>query len=252
MKFESLFISDIHLGSPYSNVEALINFLKDNKFKKIYLCGDIFDFLVINKNFFWSNTFNLFIQKILKISNKGTKIYYIAGNHDALIRKLHGYKFGNIKITNSAYYKTINNKKIKITHGDEYDYHIKNKNIVYFLGTIGYSILLGLNGIFKLFFKDFSLSFYVKRKIKKSFEVITKYRQLLLNTVEEENINGIISGHTHFAELNIENGKLIGNCGCWMADTVNNAIVECKDGTFKLLTIDNKGKIKNEKILTCD
>lgn len=248
MDYRAVFLSDIHLGSTHSNVDAFLNFLKLNNFDNIYLCGDIFDFLVIKKSFFWSTEFNTVIQKLLRRGRSGVLIYYIPGNHDDLIRKFDGYDFGNIKVLKSGYYCTLGGKVIKITHGDEYDFFIKGRSIIYYLGTMGYGLLLCMNKIFKIFFKNFSLSYYIKRKVKKSFEILTNYREFLLKTVEDEGVDGIISGHTHYAELVMERGKLVGNCGCWMSDVVNTAIVEDYSGNIKLLYVDGRGEIIDEKV----
>lgn len=249
MNFRAVFISDTHIGSSHSNVEALLCFLKQCECETIYLCGDIFDFLVIKKSYFMSELFNTFIQKILRKARHGTKIIYIPGNHDILMRKFDGHVFGNISIHNTYNHITKNGKHIKILHGDEFDILFKNKKIVYFIGSLMYSFVLFIDKFLRRFKKDFSFSFYFKRKIKSFFEKITDYNTLLCKKAIVEGVDGIISGHTHLASLERKNNLIIGNCGCWMADTLNTCICENHNGDLSLFTINSKGDIVGEKIL---
>ena len=76
MKYRSIFISDVHLGVKYSRVSELITFLKQNDCDTLYLVGDIFDGWALQRRWFWHDDYNLFIQKILRKSRKGTKIIY--------------------------------------------------------------------------------------------------------------------------------------------------------------------------------
>lgn len=249
MNYRTIFISDIHIGSTHSNVEAVLNFLKKNEAETIYLCGDIFDFLVIKKSYFMSELFNTFIQKILRKARNGTKIVYIPGNHDELMRKFDEHVFGNISIHKEYIHKTKKAKRIKIIHGDEFDIIFKSKQFFYAVGAVLYSSTLFADKFIRRFKKDFSCSFYFKRKVKDFFEKITDYYRLLIKKANESEVDGIISGHTHLADLSLKNGIIIGNCGCWMADTINTCIVENIDGDLSLLTINSEGQVINEKIL---
>jgi len=251
-KYKTLFVSDLHIGSSHCNVDAFLAFLKNNEFENIYLCGDIFDFFVIKTSFFWSESFNTVIQKILRKARSGTKIFYIPGNHDALIRKLDGYNFGNISVLKQAEYTTLNNKKLKIVHGDEFDVFYKGKQIIYILGSAAYSFILFMDKLIRKINPNFSISFYFKRLVKKLFEKITKYHLVLESSVKDGNFNGIISGHTHLPDLQYNEKLIIGNCGCWMADTLNTCIVEKYDRNLALLVINKNGEIINEKILIGD
>jgi UDP-2,3-diacylglucosamine pyrophosphatase LpxH len=250
MIFKTVFISDVHLGSSHCNVEAFLSFLKNNEFQNLYLCGDIFDFFVLKTSFFWTESFNTVIQKLLRKARQGVKIFYIPGNHDALFRKFNGYKFGNVSICNEIIYTTLRDKKIKITHGDEFDLCYRGKQFLYYFGCILYSFALFLDKHLRKINTNFSFSFFLKRKIKNVFERITNYHIMMYDSIRKSKVDGIISGHTHLPDLCVKNNVIMGNCGCWMADTINTCIIEDYNGDLKLLTINKKGEIINEKILT--
>lgn len=251
-KYKTLFVSDLHIGSTHCNVDAFLKFLKNNDFENIYLCGDIFDFFVIKTSFFWSESFNTVVQKILRKARSGVNIFYIPGNHDALIKKLHGLSFGNISILNKALYTTLSGKKLKIVHGDEFDVLYKGKQIIYITGSFLYSLVLFSDKIIRKIIPNFSCSFYFKRLIKNFFEKITNYHLILESSIIQEDCDGIISGHTHLADLKYNKNFIIGNCGCWMADTINTCIVEDYNKNLYLLSVNKNGETINEKILISD
>jgi UDP-2,3-diacylglucosamine pyrophosphatase LpxH len=121
MKYKSIFISDIHLGIKYSRTDLLIKFLKENECDSLYLVGDIIDGWELKRRWFWSNEYNLLIQKLLRKARHGTNIIYLTGNHDAFLRKFDELIFGNIKITDSVIHESLNGKKYIVTHGDKFD-----------------------------------------------------------------------------------------------------------------------------------
>ena len=117
MKYKSIFISDVHIGLKYSRVSELIQFLKDNDCDTLYLVGDIFDGWALERRWYWHDDYNLFIQKILRKSRKGTKIIYVAGNHDEFFRKFgNTLDLGNIEITDQIVHTCQNGKKYLVNY----------------------------------------------------------------------------------------------------------------------------------------
>jgi len=70
--YKSIFISDVHLGTKFSQSEKLLEFLKDNESDYLYLVGDIIDGWAIKRKFNWSQSSSDVIQKILRKARKGT------------------------------------------------------------------------------------------------------------------------------------------------------------------------------------
>ncbi len=63
MKYKSIFISDIHLGTKFSNTQRLLDFLKHNDSENLFLVGDIIDGWAIKRKFIWPQTHSDVIQK---------------------------------------------------------------------------------------------------------------------------------------------------------------------------------------------
>ena len=84
--YRTIFISDIHLGTRGCQAEYLLEFIKYTNSEKLYLIGDIIDGWALKKSWYWPQTHNDVIQKLLRKAKKGTDVKYIAGNHDEIIR----------------------------------------------------------------------------------------------------------------------------------------------------------------------
>jgi len=84
--FRTLFISDIHLGSEGCQAELLLDFLRYHSAEKVYLVGDIVDGWRLKKNWYWPQTHNDVVQKLLRLARKGADVFYLPGNHDEFLR----------------------------------------------------------------------------------------------------------------------------------------------------------------------
>ena len=155
-KIKSIFISDVHLGSQHSSTKNLLKFLsliKEGCPENIYIVGDFIDGWKLKRNWFWNDDCSLVIKKILGFVKRGTKIYYIAGNHDEFLRSfLQDFKdlnFGGIFICNEIIYKTVHEKNILVIHGDGFDstiqFSMKYARWICFLGDVGYDFMIWFN-----------------------------------------------------------------------------------------------------------
>ena len=240
MKYKSIFISDIHLGTKFSKAKELLNFLKHNESENLILVGDIIDGWAIKRKLIWPQTHSDVIQKILKKARKGTKVTFITGNHDEFIRPFVPLILGDsLNITNELDYKGINGKKYYITHGDFFDSITMTKKWLAILGDYGYDLLLHLNALLNYsrrkigIQKYWSLSKYVKDSVKSSVSFINDFETVLSNHAKNKGYDGIICGHIHKAEIrNIDSIEYL-NCGDWVESCT--AIVETFDGEFKII-----------------
>ena len=146
MKYKSIFISDIHLGTRFSKAKVLLNFFKHNESEQLILVGDIIDGWAIKRKLIWPQEHSDVIQKILKKAKKGTKVTFITGNHDEFLRPFVPLILGDsVSIANELEYIAINKKKYYITHGDFFDSITMTKKWLAILGDYGYDLLLHLN-----------------------------------------------------------------------------------------------------------
>ena len=245
MKYKSIFISDIHLGTRFSKAKNLLNFLKHNECEHLFLVGDIIDGWAIKRKLIWPQEHSDVIQKILKKARKGTKVTFITGNHDEFLRPFVPLLLGNtITITNELEYDALNNKKYYITHGDFFDSITMTKKWLAILGDYGYDILLHLNVVLNFFRKNigikkyWSLSKYVKDNVKSSVSFINDFEKVLSNHARNKGYDVIICGHIHKAEIRVIDEIEYLNCGDWVESC--SAIVETFDGKFEIINWQDK------------
>ena len=250
MKYKSIFISDIHLGTRFSKAKVLLNFFKHNESEQLILVGDIIDGWAIKRKLIWPQEHSDVIQKILKKAKKGTKVTFITGNHDEFLRPFVPLILGDsVSIANELEYIAINKKKYYITHGDFFDSITMTKKWLAILGDYGYDLLLHLNVVLNFLRKRigikkyWSLSKYVKDNVKSSVSFINDFEKVLTNHAQNKGYDGIICGHIHKAEIrDIEDIEYL-NCGDWVESCT--AIVETYEGEFKIinwLENDNSSK----------
>jgi len=65
-RYRSLFLSDIHLGTKGCQAELLLDFLRWHDADTIYLVGDIVDAWRLKSGWYWPQTHNDVVQKLLR------------------------------------------------------------------------------------------------------------------------------------------------------------------------------------------
>lgn len=244
--YKTIFISDLHLGSTQCQSDVLLDFLKYNESEKLYLVGDIIDFWSLSKKTYWPREHNTIVQKLLKKARHDTKIIYVPGNHDENIRDYDNHVFGDIEIRNEDIHETVTGKKYLIVHGDLFDNITKYNKWIAKLGSDGYDLLLILNRYisnvrrFLGVQSRFSLAGYIKNKVKNLVKFISDYEESIVSALKHKEVDGVICGHIHHAELKDINGFEYINCGDFVESCT--AIVEWFDGTLHLINWEKLDK----------
>lgn len=205
MKIRTLFISDVHLGTSKSQTDKLLKVLKEYDYENLIIIGDFIDLTSLKRKFYWKPNHSTVIQKILKSSRKGKNVVYILGNHDYFLRGLieeNNIKLGDILICDEYYYETIKGEKIYIIHGDQFDGFVRLHPFLYVLGDWAYEMSFKINKIYNYIRKTFglnywSLSQYLKSKVKNAISFINDFKQLSIKKLEEVNCDSIMIGHIH-------------------------------------------------------
>lgn len=256
-QYNSIFISDIHLGTRNSQVEPLLEFLRLVEAETIYLVGDIIDFWKIKRKVIWPQTHNDVVQKLLRKVRKGTRIVFIPGNHDDTLRDYCGYTFGGIEIQREAIHITSDGRRYKILHGDEFDVIVRYAQWLAFLGDRSYEFALFLNVPFNwirrhLGFGFWSLSGFLKYKIKTAVQFISDYEKALVHVAKHSNVDGVICGHIHHPSDRMIDGIHYLNCGDWVESCT--VIAELPSGKLQVLywkeiAAGLKSKTESDKLL---
>ena len=239
MKVRSLFLSDIHLGTPACQAESLLAFLRAYETEHLYLLGDIVDFWAMSRGIHWTPAQNTVVQKVLRQARHGTRVMLIPGNHDEALREYVGASFGDIRIAAEHVHETADGRRLLLLHGDEFDQVTRHHRWLAILGDIGYNLLVRLNAWLSLARRTlrisgyWSLAGYAKRRVKRAVSFIFDFEDAVIRTVRERGLDGIVCGHIHSAALRDSQGVLYVNCGDWVDSCT--AIVEHTDGRLELV-----------------
>ncbi len=239
MKVRSIFLSDIHLGTRGCQADGLIAFLRDYEAEHLFLLGDIIDFWSMSRSIHWTEAQNTVVQKVLRRARHGEKVMLIPGNHDEALREYIGASFGDIHIKAEHIHETADGRHLLLLHGDEFDQVTRHHRWIAILGDIGYNLLVRFNGTLSWIRRTlriagyWSLAGYAKRRVKRAISFIFDFEEILIRTVRERKLDGIVCGHIHSAALRETDGVLYINCGDWVDSCT--AIVEHPDGRLELI-----------------
>lgn len=237
-KHRTIFISDIHLGTRGCQAELLVKFLKENDADQIYLVGDIIDAWRMQRGVYWPDSHNEVLRQLLKKSHNGTKIHWILGNHDEVLRKWVSFDltFGNIHVSNRVTHIDAKGKKWLVTHGDMFDAVMKKElKWLMHVGDVAYNMLIAINTRFnavRRFFgmKYWSLSKFLKNKTKQALNFIDGFEDKVCGYARDKKYDGVICGHIHHANIKEYDDVTYMNTGDWVESCT--AIIEDEEGNF--------------------
>jgi UDP-2,3-diacylglucosamine pyrophosphatase LpxH len=238
LRFRSIFISDIHLGTPGCQAALLLEFLRLTESQHLYLVGDIIDGWQLKQRFFWHQTHNDIVQKVLRKARKGTRVTYIAGNHDEALRHYVGLAFGGIEIRDEAVHRTADGRRLLVVHGDLFDAVVQRARWLALVGDRLYTIVLRLNHWFnrataKLGLSYWSLSQYLKHRVKNAVSYIGDFEEALAQEARRRSLDGVVCGHIHKAGIRDIGGVLYCNDGDWVESLT--ALVELDSGELRII-----------------
>jgi len=237
-KYRTLFISDVHLGTKGCQVEALLEFLKHHEAETIYLVGDIVDGWRLRSGWYWPQSHNDVVQKLLRKARKGTRIIYVPGNHDEFLREFYGTHFGGIEVCETALHEAADGKRYLVIHGDVFDVVVRHAKWLAFLGDWAYVAALAMstriNAVRRFCgFTYWALSAWAKHKVKNAVNFIGRFEDTLAAEARRQGVDGVICGHIHSAAMRDMAGLAYINTGDWVESCT--AVVEHQDGRMELI-----------------
>lgn len=244
MRLRTIWISDLHLGTKHARADSLLSFIKNVESDYLFLVGDIFDGWALARNWFWTQSHNDVIQKLLRAGRKGTRVVYIPGNHDEFAREYAGLRFGEILVERDCIHTLADGRRLLVLHGDEFDGIIRHAKWLQSLGAIAYGLTLGLNHVYNKVRQAmgrpyWSLSAYLKQRTKKALQYIDDFEYLVADRARQEGVDGVVCGHIHKAEMRDIEGIQYLNTGDWVESCT--ALVEHMDGTLEILNWTDAG-----------
>ncbi|WP_417519262.1 UDP-2,3-diacylglucosamine diphosphatase [Minwuia sp.] len=234
----TVFISDIHLGTRGCQADLLLSFIRSFDAQKIYLVGDIVDCWALRRGWFWPQTHNDVVQKLLRQARKGVQVIYIPGNHDEAFRDYVGTHFGGVEVRIDDIHTAADGKRYLVTHGDAFDGIVLYARWLALLGDWSYSMAIRLNTVVariraRLGLPYWSLSAYLKGKAKSAVQFIASFEETVAAEARKRNVDGVICGHIHHAEIRDIDGITYVNDGDWVESCT--AVIEKHDGSLEIV-----------------
>jgi UDP-2,3-diacylglucosamine pyrophosphatase LpxH len=238
LRYRTIWISDVHLGTRGCQAKLLLDFLKHTESEHLFLVGDIVDGWRLERSWYWPSAHNDVVQAVMQKAKQSTKVTYIPGNHDETFRAHVGRQFGQITIAENAVHELLDGRRFLILHGDEFDLVANYARWLAILGDYAYRSAITMNlwfnyGRRKLGFPYWSLSAYLKHKVKNAVGFIGDFEKAVADEARRHGVQGVVCGHIHHPEIRDFGGITYCNDGDWVESC--SALVEHEDGRLELI-----------------
>jgi UDP-2,3-diacylglucosamine pyrophosphatase LpxH len=237
-RYRPIFLSDFHLGTRGCQAELILDFLRHNDADTFYLVGDIIDGWRMRASFYWPQSHNDVIQKLLRKVRRGARMVFVPGNHDEFARQFVGLSFGGVEILRNARMETADGRRFLVMHGDEFDVVVRHSKWLALLGDWAYDLALFVNTHFnrvrrRFGFAYWSFSAWAKLKVKNAVNFIGSFEQALADEARRRGADGVICGHIHHPIIRDVNGVTYVNTGDFVESC--SYVVEHYDGRLEVM-----------------
>ena len=242
LRARTVFISDVHLGMPDCKAAQVSHFIRHVQCDQLIMNGDIIDAWYLKSSGGWNKSHTNFLRTVLKkMEKENTQILYLRGNHDDILDRFIPIQLDNFLITDEHIHHTKRGDYL-VVHGDGFDHVTTNHPWIAHLGGIGYNILLRVNRIYNWYRhargkENFSLSRWVKLKVKSAVSFVGKYEEQLQELARARDCKGIICGHIHSPANKMVGDTHYLNSGDWVESMT--AILEYDNGDFEVISYDD-------------
>jgi UDP-2,3-diacylglucosamine pyrophosphatase LpxH len=206
--FDTLILSDLHLGADMSRARDALQVLKKNQYRRVILLGDIFADLNFGrlKKEHWK-----FLSYIRKLSNPKRKVevVWVEGNHDHGLAEIMSHLVG-VRVYQEYRWEYQGMLHIAV-HGHQFDgFVVSNLRVSYLIGTLLYLQLQKWDSKNKIFTR------FLDRLGTRWLRLSSKVADGALAHARRNQAARIFCGHTHAAMQKAEDGAEYFNCGSWV------------------------------------
>ncbi len=218
--YDTLILSDVHLGAEVSRARAATRMLKENSFRRLILLGDIFADLNFGrlKKEHWQ-----FLGTIRKLSNPKRKVevVWVEGNHDLGLTNVMSHLVG-VRVFQEYRWTYAGLRHLAI-HGHQFDGFAVNRLRVSHAGTWIYLLIQ------KLDLRGKPLARWIDRLNTRWLRMSPKVAEGAIAHARQRGAERIFCGHTHAAMDLERDGIHYYNSGGWI------------DSRLTYITVGDKG-----------
>jgi UDP-2,3-diacylglucosamine pyrophosphatase LpxH len=205
--YNTLILSDLHLGAETSHAREATRVLKGNRFQRLILLGDIFadlNFARLTKEH-WK-----FLGYIRKLSNpkRNVEVVWVEGNHDHGLSNIMSHLVG-VRVFQQYKWEYGGLRHIAI-HGHQFDGFQVSRVRLSRLGTSLYLLLQ------KIDFRGKPVARLIDRLNTRWLRMSSKVAAGALQYARQHGADRIFCGHTHEAMHTEQSCVEYYNCGGWV------------------------------------
>lgn len=233
-RFRSIFLSDVHLGSPRAQAELLLDFLANHQAEFLYLVGDIADDAELFPLHTWPAPHHAVLEALRRCAHEGTRVHYMTGNHDPRFLELWGSSV-SLGVSLEHEHVTADGRRMLVVHGDGFDQVVHAQR---WLARVGDAMARGLEHTGRALewiarTRRANLGIVLKEQCKGWLGYTARFERSAVDAARARAVDGIICGHVHTAASRTIDGLYYGNGGDWVGSAT--ALVEHGDGRMELL-----------------
>lgn len=199
--FDTIVISDLHLGAPNSRHAELLQFLEKVDTDHLILNGDVFDDAKLRGLM----PADVGVLDALRRLADRIRVTWIEGNHDPSAEWCRGLL--GIRLCRELVCD-IGGRSYLICHGHQWDRSLR----------LPEWLITGADRVYRLCqYVDRSHGFarWIKHKCKRFVKAVQQLQGHARRTAEERGLSGVILGHTHvLGEAELDGVHYL-NSGCW-------------------------------------
>ncbi|QEG41706.1 UDP-2,3-diacylglucosamine diphosphatase [Roseimaritima ulvae] len=240
----TLLVSDVHLGSKYSQSAEFLKFLRRFRPDKLYIVGDFIDGWKFASGWTWNQHCDDVIEHLLQLARRGTEICYVPGNHDSFLRNkafrtMLPQELAGIQIQHDFVHEMHNGWRFLVTHGDSFDFFETKAQWISKASSCFYDACLSLNWWLHRWtmteqHNPYGVCRMLKHRVKRGIQFISDFEHKLTDYAHTRGCQGVICGHIHTPDIVYKPGSLVYcNTGDWMENCTG--LVEHHDGEIRLI-----------------
>jgi UDP-2,3-diacylglucosamine pyrophosphatase LpxH len=234
-RFRTIFLSDVHLGSPRAQAELLLDFLAHHQAEYLFLVGDIADDSESRPPSAWPAAHRAVLEALLGMARAGTRVCYTPGNHDPRSERVWGESI-ELEVVREHLHTTADGRRLWVVHGDAFDEDAQRRRWAADLGD-GLARLLehacaALEHVFLA--RRGRLGRLLREQCKHWLGYVARFERSAVRAARARAVDGVVCGHVHVPASRTIDGLYYGNGGDWVGSA--SALVEHADGRMELLS----------------
>lgn len=249
MDARTVFISDLHLGSPYCQTAALSKFLYKLSLSPphtLFIAGDLFDLWQFNRRWKWDDAAQYCVIELLRLAMNGTAVRWVLGNHDPVPGEIAAavsllLPDHRLLVASEFIHRTDAGRELLVFHGHQIDPVTKIDEWFHW-GDFWYQWLDRFVSAVNWASRCTGSSWKVAPQmfvdpVKHWVHRTSEFEMKVSAWARKRGVGGVVCGHCHVPKVSrMEDGFVYANAGDFLTSCT--AVIESDGGALRLERFD--------------